>query len=307
MESASVTSSWGNMFPLTAVLLALTSALTLGASAVIEQQGTKLVTRRKALSPQLFVDLFHQPLWLAGIATNVAGFALQVAALRFGELALVEPLLVCDLIFAVLISAALRHSWDPVMIGGVVACAAGVAGFLAIARPSGGSTAVSFSAVLPLAIVLAAVLAACLALARAHPNARALALALACGIFYGVAAFLVKLVTAEVGSGLTGLLGSWPIYALAIVGPVGFLLNQNAFQQGILIAPVLAVITVCDPIVSIGLARIFLDEKLATSPAGIAGEIMSLVVMTVGIVVIAHHAPIAVRQQAGAGRVTASA
>jgi drug/metabolite transporter (DMT)-like permease len=296
------------VFPLTAVVLALASSLTLGASAVIEQRGTKLVTSRGALSPQLFVDLVHQPLWLVGIGTNVAGFALQVVALKFGELALVEPILVCDLIFAVLISAALRKNWDPVMIGGVVACAAGVAGFLAIARPSGGSTTVSLSAALPLALALAAVLAACLALARAHRNARPLALALACGIFYGVAAFLVKLVTAEFGSGLTGLLGSWPIYALAIVGPLGFLLNQNAFQQGVLIAPVLAVITVCDPIVSIGLARVFLNEKLATSPAGIAGEVVSLLVMTVGIAVIAHHSPIAVRrQQAGAQQAGAAA
>jgi hypothetical protein len=164
---------------------------------------------------------------------------------------------------------------------------------------------VSFSAAVPLAIALAAVLAACLALA--HPNARPLALALACGIFYGVAAFLVKLVTADFGGGLAGLFSNWPIYALSIVGPLGFLLNQNAFQRGVLIAPVLAVITVCDPIVSIGLARVFLNEKLATSPAGIAGEVVALLVMTVGIVVIAHHAPIAVRQQAGAQQAGAAA
>jgi hypothetical protein len=288
------------VFPLIAVVLALASSLTLGASAVIEQRGTKLVTSRGVLSPQLFLDLVHQPLWLAGIGTNVAGFALQVVALKFGELALVEPILVCDLIFAVLISAALRNRWDPVMIGGVVACAAGVGGFLAIARPSGGGTTVSLSAALPLAIALAGVLAGCLALGQAYRDARPLALALACGIYYGVAAFLVKLVTAEFGGGLTGVLGNWPIYALAIVGPVGFLLNQNAFQQGVLIAPVLAVITVCDPIVSIGLAHVFLNEKLASSPAGIAGEVVSLLVMTAGIVVIAHHSPIAVRQEAAA-------
>jgi hypothetical protein len=34
---------------------------------------------------------------------------LQIVALRFGPLALVEPILVCDLIIAVLISAALRR------------------------------------------------------------------------------------------------------------------------------------------------------------------------------------------------------
>jgi hypothetical protein len=288
------------VFPLIPVVVALASSLMLGASAVIEQLGTKRVAQRAALSPRLFLDLAREPLWLAGIATNVAGFALQVVALRFGELALVEPILVCDLIFAVLISAALRKNWDPVMLGGVIACAAGVGGFLAIARPSGGTTSVGLSALPPLAAGLAGILAACLAVAKVHQTARPLALALACGIFYGTAAFLVKLVTAEFSGGLSAVFSHWPIYALAIVGPVGFLLNQNAFQQGILIAPVLAVITVCDPIVSIGLAYALLNEKLATSPAGIAGEVVSLILMTVGIAVIAHHSPMAVRQQATA-------
>jgi hypothetical protein len=286
------------VFPLIAVLVALASSLILGASAVIEQRGTKLVKPRKVLSPSLFVDLARQPVWLAGIAANVAGFALQVVALKFGELALVEPILVFDLVFAVLISAALRNDWDPVMLGGVLACAAGVAGFLVIARPSGGQTSVSPAAALPLTIGLAVALAGCLAVSRTHQNARPLALALACGIYYGAAAFLVKLVTSEFSGGLSGIFGHWPFYALAIVGPVGFLLNQNAYQQGILIGPVLAIVTACDPVVSITLAAVFLHEKLASSPAGIAGEVATLLLMTAGIAVIAHHAPVAEKREA---------
>jgi hypothetical protein len=87
------------------------------------------VKRRAALSPWLLLDLVRQPLWLAAIGAALAGFALQIVALRFGPLALVEPILVCDLIIAFLISAALRRRWDPVGIAGVIASAAGVAGF----------------------------------------------------------------------------------------------------------------------------------------------------------------------------------
>ena len=54
--------------------------------------------------------------------------------------------------------------------------------------------------------------------------------------------------------------------------------------------------TPCDPIVSIGLAHFWLDEKLATSPAGIAGEVASLLIMIADIVVLAHHAPTVTRQ-----------
>jgi drug/metabolite transporter (DMT)-like permease len=204
---------------------------------------------------------------------------------------LVEPLLVCGLIFAVLINAYLRRRWDRILIGGVLATAAGVAGFLIIGHPSNGTSSVAFYVILPLGAGLAAGVIGCLAVARRNENLRPLALALACGINYGVAAFLVKIVISDLNGGLPRVLTDWPIYALAIVGPLGFLLNENAFQQGTLIAPVLAIITSCDPIISIALAALFLNEKLSNTPAGLAGEIISLVVMITGIVIVAHRAP----------------
>ena len=297
------------MFPLSAVVAALGSSLAYAITAVTEQLGTKRVERRRALSPALLLDLIKQPLWLAGIGANVASFVLQVVALRFGPLALVEPILVCDLIFAGLISAALRKHADLVTGAGVVACAAGVAAFLVIARPSAGRQAIGLSEALLLLAGFATVLAGCLALARWNRTVRPLALAFACGAAYAVTDFSIKLVTAQFGGGLADLFTHWPIYAVAIIGPIGFVLNQNAFQEGTLLAPVLAVITITDTIGDVGLAWLFLDEKLASGPAEIAGEAASLLVMTVGIVVLAHRSPQAARQQeqaAGSADPTAS-
>jgi drug/metabolite transporter (DMT)-like permease len=287
------TEGWdGQLSPVLAIVLAVAAALIFGAASVADQRSTKRVKQRTPLSPQIFVDLMRQPLWLASIAGTVIGFALQVLALRYGPLALVEPLLVCDLIFAVLINSYLRRRWDSILIGGVIATAVGVAAFLAIARPSNGRSTVGFLVILPLAAGLGAAVIGCLAVARRNETLRPLALALACGVNYGVAAFLVKLVVSDVSGGLPALLTDWPIYALAVVGPLGFLLNENAFQQGTLIAPVLAIITVSDPLISIALAALWLDEKLNSSPAGIAGEVISLLLMVAGIVVVAHRAQI---------------
>jgi hypothetical protein len=287
------------VFALIATVAAMAAALTFGVAAVIEHRSTKRVARRRhALSPRLLVDLARQPLWLAGVCADLAGFILQVIALRFGPLALVEPILVCDLIFASLISSYLKGRADPVILAGVVGCAAGVAGFLAIARPTGGVSTVSLPQVLPLAVGLAAVMAGCLALAQRSQHVRPLALALACGIAYGVSAFLVKLITADF-TGLPQMFSTWPVYALAVVAPLGFLLNQNAFQQGTLIAPVLAVITAMDPLVSIGIAHFWLNEDLTSSAAGIAGAVASLVLMTAGIIVLAHRAPIIAGSRGG--------
>jgi len=285
------------LFPLIAVVAALGSSLAYAITAVTEQLGTHRVKSRRALSPELLLDLIKQPLWLAGIGANVASFALQVVALRFGPLALVEPILVCDLIFAGLISAALRKRADLVTGAGVVACAGGVVGFLVIARPSAGRQAIGLSQALILLAGFAVVLAGCLAVARWNRTARPLALALACGAAFAVTDFSIKLVTAELSGGLADLFTHWPIYAVAIIGPIGFVLNQNAFQAGTTLAPVLAIITVTDTIGDIGLGWLFLHEELASGPAAIAGQVASLLVMTVGIVVLAHRSPQVARQQ----------
>jgi drug/metabolite transporter (DMT)-like permease len=88
----------------------------------------------------------------------------------------------------------------------------------------------------------------------------------------------------------------WPVYALAIVGPLGFLLNQNAFQQGILLAPVLAIITVSDPLVSIALAALLLHETFNDTPGALAAEALALLVMVGGVVLLAYRAPMVTRQ-----------
>ncbi len=268
-----------------------------GVSSVAEQRGTQRVKRRAGLSPAILLDLVQQPVWVTGIAATLAGFALQVIALSLGPLALDEPILVCDLIFAVLIAAFLRKRWDPFILGGVAACAVGVAGFLIISQPTGGKSTVGFIVVLPLGAGLLAAVAGSLAVAHRSENLRPIGLALACGICYGVSAFLIKIVTAEFGGGLSHLLTNWPIYTLAIVGPAGFLLNQYAFQQGTLLAPVMSIIIACDPLVAILLGYLWLDERLNSHPAAVFGEVATILLMISGIVVLAHRSPQVLRKQ----------
>jgi hypothetical protein len=290
------------MSEIVAVFSALVSALLLGLASVADQRSTKQVQSRRALSPRIFVDLARRPLWLTAIALDIAGFALQVVALSFGSIAVVQPLLVCDLIFAVLILGFLRRRSNVrvpggrrtavSVIAGVAAATTGLAGFLAIGRPSPGDTHVSFGMLPPLAVGFVALTSGCLAVAASRPRLRPLALALACGASYGVAAYLVKLVTSEFGGGVGAVFTSWPIYAFAVIGPLGYLLNQDAFQQGTLLAPVQAITTSADPIISIALGIAWLHVRLRGGPADIAGEIVSILLMVTGIVLAARHAPL---------------
>ena len=298
------------MSSLIAVVAAVGAALLLGISSVADQRSTKRIERRRVLSPRIFADLVRQPLWLTALAANVAGFALQVVALDNGSIAVVQPILVCDLVFAVLIlsflgrRSALRRPGGRrkalIIFAGVGVTTAGIAGFLAIGRPSAGTTQVSIGMLPVLAAGLIVVIGGCLAVANRNRNLRPLALALACGVNYGVAAFVVKLVTSEFGGGLAGVFTNWPVYVLAVVGPVGFLLNQDAFQQGTFLAPVQAILTSADPVVSIALGITWLHVRLSTGPVAIAGEVASILVMIAGIVITASHAPAVARPASAA-------
>jgi hypothetical protein len=281
---------------------AVAAALMFGISAVADQRSTKKVAKRKALSPRILVDLVRQPLWLTAVAANVAAFALQIVALSQGSIAVVEPILVCDLIFAVLISFYLRRrsglETSPLVFLGVAAATAGVAGFLVVGRPSSGDSNTSLSMFVALAVGLAAVTGGCVALASRNRRVRPLALALACGVNYGVAAFAVKLMTYEFSGGLPEVLTHWPFYVLAVAGPAGFILSQDAFQQGSLLAPVQSIITTADPVISIALGVGWLSVRLRGGAAAVTGEILFLLLMTAGIVITAGYSPMKAGQPA---------
>jgi hypothetical protein len=81
------------------------------------------------------------------------------------------------------------------------------------------------------------------------------------------------------------------LYAFIIAEPLGFLLNQNAFQESSLIAPVLAIRTVTDPLVAIGIGLVWLNETITSSPGAIAAEVAGLVILSVGVVALAYRSP----------------
>src|SRR6185312_5371139 len=107
------------------VCLGLLAAAAFGAASVLEERSTRQVPQRAALSPRLLADLVRRPLFVASIGVNVAGAGLQVLSL----------------LFAVVIAsvAVQRRPPDAVLLAGVACCAVGIAGFLAVARPHGGT------------------------------------------------------------------------------------------------------------------------------------------------------------------------
>jgi drug/metabolite transporter (DMT)-like permease len=123
------------------ILLALAAAVVFSLSSVLEQYSTHLVPQRRALSPRLLIDLLKRRVFLAALAINTAGGILQILALHFGSLAVVQPLIVLSLLFAVAIATFTRRCEPPdrVTFFGAACCAGGVGGFLATASRPGGA------------------------------------------------------------------------------------------------------------------------------------------------------------------------
>jgi drug/metabolite transporter (DMT)-like permease len=276
------------------VLAALAGALVYGVTGVLQQRSARKVEGPTTNQLGLIRGLIGQPLWLFSTIGSVAGFGLQGLALGTGPIVLVQPLLVTGVLFAALTGFLLGHrpvDWP--LMGSLLLTAGGLAAFLLVARPSPGNASLTVGEVLPLAVTLFVLLIGCIALAlRTEGLSRALALALASGIVYGVTAAVAKVTISEFQTrGLVGGLTHWSLWALVVLGPLGFLLNQNAFRESELVSPTLAVITVTDPLVGIGIGVLWLDERIWGTPGAVVGEVLGLAAMALGVWLVAHRAP----------------
>src|SRR6202051_2889296 len=87
------------MLMVKAVMLALAASFCTATSSVCQRLGAATAPGGERLSPRLLLYVVRQPIWLAGIASMILGFVFQVAALHFGDLALVQPILATELLF----------------------------------------------------------------------------------------------------------------------------------------------------------------------------------------------------------------
>ncbi|MQA85258.1 MAG: hypothetical protein GEV03_11690 [Streptosporangiales bacterium] len=281
-----------------AVVAAAAAAVGFALTGMLQHRAAARAPLRPALDPTLLYQLARQPLWLISIGAALTAFALQAAALRFGPLVLVQPILAMQVLVAPLLVAAVYHRrLDRELMLGAVLCLVGLSAFLIAAAPgdtagSEAATRPSNPVLLPL-VVLLFVTFLRVALGLSHASrvrgwSRALVLALGSGVLYGVTAGLLKATVDHADQGWTAPLGTWTSYALLVAGPAGFLLSQNAFQAGSFVAP-LAVITVTDPLVGIGIGLLWLNERINAHPWAILAELVGLAVMALGIVVLARR------------------
>jgi hypothetical protein len=217
--------------------------------------------------------------WLTGMSLHTLGLGVHALALYLGGLAVVQPLLVANLLFALPINRRLRREQvKPVELGWAAVLVVSLAGFLVLATagvPSGIQAADRGPAVAAGALTSVVSVLLVLAAHRAGRSAAATLLGVATGVLFAVTASLLKECTGLLVQGPGGLIAGWQFYALVVVGLTGLLLNQLAYQAGPLSAS-LPAITVVNPLVSILLGVLVFDENLRHTAPAILGEVVFL-------------------------------
>jgi hypothetical protein len=302
---------------LDAILAAVSAAALFAVAAALQHRSAGLVRARLVSAGRpgqarrvagLAPRTLRHPLWIAGSLASLAGFGLHALALHDGPLTLVQPLLVTGVIFALPLRQVLERRRPRYSeLGWAAALALGLAVFILVSTPaaSGSHAADLRPAVICVAAIALCIPGCCVAGRRATGSVAAAALGTAAGLAFAATAGLLKETVDVVSRDAGALLTTWPGYALVVVGGLGLLLNQLAYQAGPLRASLPAITTV-NPIVSLIIGVAVFDEHFRSGAPYLVGEILGLALIAVAAVELTRSGPAGRAGQAG-GRRGASA
>jgi drug/metabolite transporter (DMT)-like permease len=266
------------------VVFALLTAFSNAMASVLQRRAAADAPARDSFRLSLMSYLFHRRVWIAGVGMTVVAAVCQAVALATGPVALVQPIFIIELPFALLMAGVLmghalsRRTWVAV---GTVTAGLGVA--LASASPNGGTDRAS-EQLWGLALVATGGFEAVLLMAalrvRGEPRAALLGLAAACG--YALTAALMKQSMAALTTSMSSFFTTWQTYAFAAAGVASLFLLQNALQAGTLVASQ-PMLTMGDALISICLGGLLYDENIRVG-WWLVPEMIGLIAIAIGCV-----------------------
>lgn len=285
---------------LAAVVAALTASLCYAVGAALQQQQVSTAATSRLVHPGLLWQVVRRPNWLIGLAVMLAGEVLHVLALAWAPVAVVQPIGVTTVLFA-LPAGALLYRVRPrarefvaatLTVGGLAALLAGM--HVSLAPPSLADDDLAL-----LVPVVAGGLAVLVSLAlRAPSPTRTVLLGCGAGAAFGTTAALTRLLAHRIVSdGAAGLI-SWATPVLVAIAITGLLLEQAAYKSGHLGVAV-AGCTVIDPLVAVAVGAYVLHQP-ASSGHPVLSVAEALVVVAGVVLLTANSRAPTPRQPAGA-------
>jgi drug/metabolite transporter (DMT)-like permease len=272
------------------IVLAVAAALLFSLGTVLQQKaGLDEPEAAEGSSSGLLLRMAQRPVWLMGIASDALGFVAQAIALTIGRIAIVQPLLVSSVVFALPLGARLTNQRiRRVDVVAALVVTGALAAFLLFADPSGGRDDAPIGEWIVAGLACGGVSAVLVVAARrAKPAGKAALLGIATGILFGLSAALTKAVGDQFEEGVFTIFVDWHTYALVVVGYASMTLSQLSLQTGVL-APAVATSMAFDPITSVVLGMTLLKESLHTSTVSTIVALISLAAALGGLAVLAR-------------------
>lgn len=266
-----------------AIALSVVAALLFAVAAVLQEKGTQGLPDAGA---GFFLRLVQRKVWLLGIGADIAGFAVQAAALAVGSLLLVQPLLVTTLLFALPLAAWTQRRrltlrewfWAAILTASLIV-------FIVVGEPTTGISSPSGESwILPIAIMVPVVAVCVVGSSRMRRGtARSLVLAVAAGLLLGYSAPFTKTAMDAFGESFLNGLVSWEFWMMAVTATLGTLWQQSSYQAGD-VQTSLPAVTVLKPIVAMVLGLTIYQETLKVGHVGDGVVLASIVLMCVATV-----------------------
>ncbi len=274
------------------ILFALLTSIT-NALAVTLQHIASTSDTKKSSGWRFVGYLLRQPFWLLGWVALCGSLVLQALALHFGPLSEVQPILVTELVVALVLRRLwLRQSIRSVTWLAALVTSAGLVVFLVATSPTSPSylpTSSSWTA--PSLVSVAVVLLLVVLAQRGTPARRAALFASATAVTWALEATFIKATTDTISSlGVGGAWTRWPIYALIVGGMLGLLCEQAALHVGPLSVSQ-PFIVIVDPVVSVALGVWIYHERLHAGVLHFGIGVLAFVAMCTGIVALTRTAP----------------
>jgi drug/metabolite transporter (DMT)-like permease len=247
-------------------LLALVAAFCFALAATLQQKGALGVGGGVSFAhPKSLLRLGTQRTWLLGSGVLLVGYVFQAAALDRGRLSVVQPLLVTTIVFALPLGYYLTgQQVGRREIYGAVVVVAGLVAFTVVGDPAGGKANASGDEWAVATAIVVAISGLLLAYGgRGTLERKAGTYGAAAGLLYGLSASLCKPTVEMLNTdGIGGMLSAWEFWAFAAAGIGAFLIQQVSLGTGRL-APSVASTSVMNPIVSVLIGIVLLDETLS--------------------------------------------
>lgn len=268
-----------NSFPLAGIALAVLSAAVLSVANFLQSRGVGASTSAatSALGALEIRRMVRSIPWLIGTALFGVAILLQLAALAFAPLIVVQPIGVIALVFASLLTVATtRRLPTRREVTSIVVCVVGLGIFVTVAALVSSQKPISDAQLIAILVALAValVVAAVLWLVRRGRGLRGVELVLLGGVFSGFVATLGKTVILRVQTALASLdfafdaanvLTTGCVVGIAVAGGLSIYLVQAAHVSN---RPevVVAGLTVVDPFVAVVLGITILGEADGAPP-----------------------------------------